>query len=857
MSLESFYGGRIGASFIIVERFDGIDIPQDGTTKTYKAKYLAISTIENIDNKEEYIYALDSNGNFIEKNEKNYEEYEWKVTTFDGTDVYVDTEPRTLKSLVGDDGKPILADGMYQCFKEGGASTDRVNYGEYVIIDTPDKNHPDNGKVFRRGMDYQKNPYGAEYIGQVVGPQGPAPEITPDHYDNITAEPISDKYKRQFKMTYDEASGDLIPGTNDDYSEFNDTIKWVTAILKDEYNNISRCVFGFKIPYLVLDFEANSIDPYNKDYRYKDTEGNWQYHNLISKDTTYYQNGKWIHPFFEKWQVKVPPGIHGDNSTNIEVVHTKTKPLSMNNGLKVKYYREETLVETSEAGELNESVDILLDNIIGRDPDTGELIWKDTLYTIDENYKPIYDINTISCKIKLQDENIYYVNKKDCYMDMLRYRETIFDNIREGECRYYYIGEKNDIQRITLSKNGILTVFYKATATPQDLEYAIKWIEQNGISIDEHGTVKIIYNTLHEEPEGSGTYINDYQDFYQVLKCFKDTHSIQFGDDGTVTVIYNTVHEEDDPDNPGQKIQVNDTDKYPQLVDWITDVSLSQQGEFKVLFNNNTRGDNGQYTTTLEWIDWILVNEDGTIDFYLNTDHETPAYTSFLRLKIIDDIEIQTVDTTLPVAEQLEGTGDQKIHITYNVEDEMNPGQKEKQIVGNPLNYIIETAVSIPNDSYPDVPYSHFLVYYSDPVLRQSMRDKWVTYPSKKYTGVVWTQWVDLGDIRGSQNGIHIITNVKNMDDIKNIPPEQLKADAAGWNVTYTPVGSTTTELLAFDYNTREWYSIGSIDSSLINPATVVAVSQDNGSHMPDPADVSDLLNNGLWFATETHRYAY
>ena len=28
--MESFYGGRSGAAFIIVQRFDGIDIPQPG-----------------------------------------------------------------------------------------------------------------------------------------------------------------------------------------------------------------------------------------------------------------------------------------------------------------------------------------------------------------------------------------------------------------------------------------------------------------------------------------------------------------------------------------------------------------------------------------------------------------------------------------------------------------------------------------------------------------------------------------------------------------------------------------------------------------------------------------------------------
>lgn len=57
-----------------------------------------------------------------------------------------------------------------------GANYKDVWYGEYCIIDTPNKNHPDNGKIFRRGMDYQnKQTNGAEYVGQVVGPSSGTP----------------------------------------------------------------------------------------------------------------------------------------------------------------------------------------------------------------------------------------------------------------------------------------------------------------------------------------------------------------------------------------------------------------------------------------------------------------------------------------------------------------------------------------------------------------------------------------------------------------------------------------------------------------------------------------------------------
>ena len=68
MSLESFYGGRIGAPFIIVERFDGINIPEN----TYKKVYLAKN-----DTNTRYIYDINNEtssnlDNFIVRTADNY-----------------------------------------------------------------------------------------------------------------------------------------------------------------------------------------------------------------------------------------------------------------------------------------------------------------------------------------------------------------------------------------------------------------------------------------------------------------------------------------------------------------------------------------------------------------------------------------------------------------------------------------------------------------------------------------------------------------------------------------------------------------------------------------------------------------
>ena len=40
---------------------------------------------------------------------------------------------------------------MVSYFRNGNGYTE-VNYDEYVLINTVNKNHPDNGKIFRRGL---------------------------------------------------------------------------------------------------------------------------------------------------------------------------------------------------------------------------------------------------------------------------------------------------------------------------------------------------------------------------------------------------------------------------------------------------------------------------------------------------------------------------------------------------------------------------------------------------------------------------------------------------------------------------------------------------------------------------------
>lgn len=106
---------------------------------------------------------------------------------------------------------------MIDEFKKQEKYTD-VFYGEYCIIDTVNKSHPDNGKIYRRGYSEP------EYIGQVVGPSGL-------FCDNIRIV-IRDKSENKY---YDESGNEIIDLTIHDSS--NNSSNWGSL------NNIEKLFF--------------------------------------------------------------------------------------------------------------------------------------------------------------------------------------------------------------------------------------------------------------------------------------------------------------------------------------------------------------------------------------------------------------------------------------------------------------------------------------------------------------------------------------------------------------------------------------------------------------------------------------
>ena len=200
---------------------------------------------------------------------------------------------------------------MVSAFQQGGAYK-TVNYDEYVLINTTNKNHADNGKVYRRGYDYNNALGGAIYEGQIVGPAGLAPHLELKTVGEIEQIPVQAGY------TYRKGTGsygrteNLVPGKYVESGSgnifYNDEIEWAYCSMRDTNSTDTTAYIGFKIPYTVIDFESESVDAY---YNRSNNTADFENEDLIERE----DDG--THPFYEKWSIAVPKGIKGTSIDSI------------------------------------------------------------------------------------------------------------------------------------------------------------------------------------------------------------------------------------------------------------------------------------------------------------------------------------------------------------------------------------------------------------------------------------------------------------------------------------------------------------------------------------------------------------
>lgn len=419
MGFESFYGGRQGASFVIVKRFDGLDIPP-GETTVYRNKEYATKEIDG-----NLYIVCDSEGKPIERTGDTYDgDFVWTIINLDGTtygtvNTSGDLLPNSYQVPIEE------AEYMAPCFSQGGNSVDIVNYGEYVIIDTiagmHERSHPDNGKVYRRGMNYTQEPlHGAEYIGQIVGPRGETTEVDINSYDNVK------EYRGAAEGAWGASDNTIVPGKymEEGVPAFNDTIKYSWVNVRDAYGNILKVLIGFQFPYLVQDFIANSISPY-------DSEGN----PLPAETNLVDRIDEGDHPFYEKWKISVPKGIKGDTISNLRLYNV-TKAGT-------KLYDDDTWTGTPEVSAVDYPI-----------VETTASYYK-VLIDRDSEEQDIF-------KYATPTENTTKVGKR------IGYDNTNYDTKEAGVITFVDIGSYNDIDSVEFNSDPdpenpdsyVLTIHY-------------------------------------------------------------------------------------------------------------------------------------------------------------------------------------------------------------------------------------------------------------------------------------------------------------------------------------------------------------------------------------------------------------
>ena len=766
MEYNSFYGGRRGASFVIVKSYKTIKAPAEDNLGFNKIIRMDLGLAE---------------------------------------DAEISTENR----------EKWLADNcMVYCFSQGGAYK-TVNYDEYVIIDTYNKNDIDNGKIYRRGYDYTNvENGGAVYIGQIVGPAGMAPHTELKEYDavekmvtedglyyiedengnriEISAEDfpmdgttVYDGNLNQYRKTQatlDTATEDLLPGhyfNEAGEDSFNDTIEYIACSIRDFESHESTVHIGFKIPYHVVRYTAESVSPY-----YHRTDDEKYQNGDIGKgkpwegwseqgETTDFNNAELIertddmtHPFFSQWHISIPKGIKGETFKNFRIttaaeVDGLDIKFDENNNAPADYretsdtYKKQILVydyynydrdvggdpvsiylgdyNMIEGFRIDDDGTIIIDyshehrdyyanylkavDTIQINPETG-------LLQIDYNYDQQYE----------RDEN------GDFILDVEGNKIPIPDTATHYETYLQYIKD------ITLDENGTM-IFYYSYNDEENLDNEdpvqntltvpnkLRWI--NSIAIDtkqdgdNEGHLTVVYNTKRGD---TGTINEEGLDTFET--DLKWVNNIILNDNGTLTLKYS---------GKGESVIADET-----LIQWIKEIELNtESGHLIITYNTLDDNDkNNTYETDLTWLKNFNLADDGTITLTYTTKEEVLEK----KVKWINNIRIDTGD--------VEGEGSQKLMVTYNNDT------TQEIAIGNPINYIMRNVIAIPPTQEQidagflyDATYAyHALVLYSDPLHRGE-----VLYDDR-------TDWVDLGYI--GQGTLGAVVGKESDETVQNLAAE-------------------------------------------------------------------------------------
>lgn len=575
----------------------------------------------------------------------------------------------------------------------GGANYTDVWYGEHVLLDTPNKNDKDNGKIYRRGLNYDdETTGGAIYVGQIVGPSSgtpyfqllpkssvasvktaaatdssvsyirfPADKNPKDGWADtqsdgsvVTTETKTDtlgdlRFSRTFQngstTLVDQAASSLVPGMYYDGStqKFNDDIKYTWLnIRKDNAESDSWFYVGFQIPYLVHEFAAKEISPY-------DASGNLV---ATNKSVTVTEDNKGAHAYYQHFTLGIPKGIKGDTVRNIQVETLTTT------NVKTIYTEEAIVIDSQGRVSFNNSSTYAAKYCTGTTTAAsvaGKQVYTYDFYWYDDKQKPqayqiyIADYKTIK-NIQTNDDGTIVITYTDLsqqtFAKYLRRIDNVNLNTETGEFK------------VTMNND-------KGTSQPKEYKWTLRWPKTLNLSSD--GVLSADFtNTDKDEILGNICWISD----------------VSLDDQGVFTVLFNDYEKNADgttkKNSSGTPIQR----KFTKVLDFVKSAYMEKNGVIRLVMSNGKVVTINQATDTsrpfqvrtIEGIKFAEIAESS------GSDAQKVNYNNYLR-------------------------ADKHIQIKYNTNDSYSS-------IGESLNFIQEMKVRSGD--------SHLIVLYSDPSRRPS-----------------------------------------------------------------------------------------------------------------------------------------
>lgn len=737
---------------------------------------------------------------------------------------------KPARPMVIKDSFPYF-DDMVEAFKQG-EEYKRAWFSDLVIIDCPNLNHPDNGKIYRRGFDYQQDDGDAQYIGQIRGPASGTPwfEMTnidkvieiskrPLDRDGDEGEPWEERSYpilngNKVETYYDDSNsnadpeihilnfstetlddptkdgGSLVPGKTGpvpdtaitDDMKFNDTIRytWVNMRTADEDND-SVYYVGFEIPYTVIDFSHTVRAPY-KNGKYDES--------ILGMERKDPNN----HPFYEWWDVSIPKGIKGDSFRDLRVI---------------------TISEAHVGNKIYTWDDVTVDAQTG-------------VATIDGSPSHTITSGDIGRQIIVYQFLVHdtWQNPRGKSWDMNGSDTSPISAV------WVYLGDFNvidpdDPNAVTVSDNGTLTI--KMTYSDDFVfDRKIRWVTDTTLDT-ETGKLTQDFNNTDANPDHTWW-----------LRWVKD---IEFDmDKGTITIIYTN---DGNGGNAGSDQVVIDA-----KIRWVKDAKVSDTGVITFGYNTET---------------------DGVQDTFVVKDMENPQ----------QDFHIQHIKNVYVNESNMNVNSynaDKYVHVVYNYKDGV--ANKDEKI-GSPINMVQDMVVD-PADF-------HLLVLYNDPEHRITDTDATsagvgaddndVAFTSGDWNGTKWRRrvkatngsytedtiwWRDFGTIKddhGLMVGLNLdrqtvvdntgaeastITRQDVIDALNKLYPSGLVDNTPGDGETVrhkvVTFGDPTEEkwFYAYDYNKYTWYYLGKLTDSTILDIMIL-----DGSVKPIPFSAYENLQIG------------